>query len=55
MRRRIRRLWKLERAGERPVGTTDTAYVGWRAHAMKGDGWHVLETNDQWYLDLKEH
>ena len=52
MRRRIRRLWNLERSGERPDGTTDTAYAGWRAHACKGDGWRVLESNDNWYLNL---
>ena len=54
MRRRISRLWGLERRGLRAAGTTDTAYMGWRAHACKGNGWHVLERNDNWYLNLTD-
>lgn len=53
MRRRIRRLWRLELAGEKPHGVTNAAYFGWRNHAAKSDSWNVLESNDQWFVELR--
>ena len=53
MRRRISRLHRLELRGDRPAGTTDVAYGGWRAHAEKGDSKRLLATNDEWYRQLR--
>ena len=49
MRRRISRLMALEARGLRPIGTAAEAYVGWRAHAAKGDSRLLIERCDRWY------
>jgi hypothetical protein len=51
-RRKLRRLARLEAAGEKPVGTTLTAYEGWRAHAEKGSSRKLLVRMDEFYADL---
>lgn len=51
-RRKLRRLARLEAAGEKPVGTTRTAYEGWRAHAEKGDSRKLLGRMDEFYANL---
>lgn len=53
MRRRVSRLMALEARGLRPPGTTDDAYMGWRAHAEKGDSRLLLERCDRWYAEKK--
>lgn len=53
MRRRISRLWALEAADERTPGTTDEAYAGWRAHAMKGENWRGIEACDEWFYQIR--
>jgi hypothetical protein len=54
MRRRIRRLRKLEAMGARPPGTAEESYLGWRAHAAKGDSRLLLERCDRWFYGLRE-
>ena len=49
MRRRISRLMALEARGLRPIGTAAEAYVGWRAHAAKGDSRLLIERCDRWH------
>ena len=53
MRRRVSRLWELERSGQRPQDVTEAAFMGWVAHAAKSDSEKVLETNVRWYRNLK--
>lgn len=53
MRRRVKRLARLEREGLREPGTSDAAYGGWRAHALKGCSHSLIERCDEWYLRQK--
>lgn len=53
MRRRVSRLMALEARGLRPPGTTEDAYMGWRAHAEKGDSRLLLERCDKWFAEKK--
>ena len=52
MRRHVGRLWRLERDGLRPEGTTWAAYEGWRAHAAKGDSASLITRCDAWLDEL---
>jgi hypothetical protein len=52
MRRRVSRLMALEARGLRPPGTTEDAYMGWRAHAAKGDSRLLLERCDKWFCSI---
>lgn len=54
MRRRVRRLHRLESDGLRRQGTTRMAYDGWRAHAAKGDSPRLLERCDEWFAGLEK-
>ena len=54
MRRRIERLHRLETSGLRSQGTTFDAYMGWRAHAIKGCGWRGIERCDEWFAELEQ-
>lgn len=53
MRRRVRRLMKREQGGLSPPGTARESYMGWRAHAEKGDSRLLLERCDRWFKFLE--
>ena len=53
MRRRISRLTALEARGLRPPGTAAAAYIGWRAHAEKGDSRRLVERCDKWFAETR--
>lgn len=53
MKRRVARLIRLEAQGLRDDGTSDMAYEGWRAHALKGTSFDIVSDCDQWYADKK--
>ena len=53
MRRRVGRLARLEARGERPPGTAEQSYLGWRAHAAKGCSTRLLDNNDRWFTELE--
>lgn len=53
MRRKVRRLMKREQGGLSPPGTARESYMGWRAHAEKGDSRLLLERCDRWFKFLE--
>lgn len=54
MRRRVKRLARLESMGARPPGTALQAYEGWRAHADKGDSRLLIERCDRWFASVRK-
>ena len=53
MRRKMRRLSRLEDRGERPEGTTDTSFGCWVAHAKKGDSASLVRNSTEWYEKMR--
>lgn len=52
MRRRIRRMARLNRVGRIMRADVDESYQGWRDHASKGDSFGLIRRSDAWYKGL---
>jgi RNA-directed DNA polymerase len=52
--RKLRRMRKLVSAGRLTREHVDECYTSWRAHAKKGDSYHLLRRMDSYYASLWE-
>lgn len=50
--RKLRRLKRIEQAGNRPKGTTDESFRCFIDHVSKGDAYYLIEYFDKWYEKL---